>query len=81
MRSLVFLCDWLPPEFGAVGQYALQYARQRATGGENVVLYGLTSGESSVEQESIGSNRLTIVRLHAPTYDRARLRERAWWTL
>lgn len=81
MKDLVILCDLLPPDFGAVGQYALQYARHRASGGEDVVLYGLTSGESSAERESIGGDKLRIVRLHAPTYDRARLRERAWWTL
>jgi hypothetical protein len=81
VRSLVFLCDWLPPDFGAVGQYALQYARQRASEGEDVVLYGLTSGQSFVERESLGGDKLKIVRLHAPTYDRARLLARAWWTL
>jgi hypothetical protein len=54
--DLVFLCDWLPPEFGAVGQYALQYARERASGGEDVVLYGLTSGDSWVEEHSIGGD-------------------------
>jgi hypothetical protein len=81
VKDLVFLCDWLPPEFGAVGQYALQYARQRASGGEHVVLYGLTSGVSWVEEDSIGGDQLRIVRLQAPAYSRASLRERAWWTL
>ena len=61
MRDLVLLCDWLPPDFGAVGQYALQYARQRASGGEDVVLYGLTSGQSSVVRESLGGDKLRIV--------------------
>lgn len=81
IADLVFVCDWLPPEFGAVGQYALEYARQRAGAGEVVVLYGLTSSESSTEEEPIGSGRLRIVRLHTPIYNRASLRERAWWTL
>lgn len=81
MKDLVFLCDWLPPDFGAVGQYALQHARQRASNGENVVLYGLTSGESSNEEETLGTGTLEIVRLHARSYNRASLRERAWWTL
>jgi len=78
--ALVFLCDWLPPEFGAVGQYALRYAGQRASGGEEVVLFGLTSGESSTEEESVGSGKLKLIRLHTPMYNRASLRERAWWT-
>ena len=81
MRDLVFLCDWLPPEFGAVGQYALQDAQARAREGADVVLYGLTSGAAAVEDVAEGKGRLRIVRLHAPAYDRASLRERAWWTL
>jgi len=80
VTSLVFLCDWLPPDFGAVGQYALQYARQRASEGEKVVLFGLTSGEGSEQRELIGSGELRVLRLHTPTYSRASLRERAWWT-
>ena len=75
MKDLVILCDWLPPDYGAVGQYALQYARQRASGGEDVVLYGLTSDASFAEREAIGGDSLRTVRLHAPP------RERAWWTL
>ena len=27
-RRVVYLCDWLPPEFGAVGQYALRAAEE-----------------------------------------------------
>lgn len=81
MRDLVFLCDWLPPDFGAVGQYALQYSRQRAAEGRNVVLYGLTTGPGSAEREPNGTGALEIVRFHTPMYDRASLRERAWWTL
>lgn len=81
MTGLVFLCDWLPPDFGAVGQYAIQYARQRASQGEKVVLIGLTSGETSEQREAVGSGELRVLRLHAPAYNRASLRERAWWTL
>jgi hypothetical protein len=81
VRDLVFLCDWLPPEFGAVGQYALKYARARAGEGRAIVLYGLTSGADSREHERIGAGKLDIIRFHTPTYDRASLRQRAWWTL
>ena len=28
MHRLVYLCDWLPPDFGAVGQYSLLFARE-----------------------------------------------------
>ncbi|HYG61290.1 MAG TPA: hypothetical protein VEL74_01805 [Thermoanaerobaculia bacterium] len=80
MRKLVYLCDWLPPDFGAVGQYSLLFARQRAAAGEEVTLGGLSSTAGSVEEESAGAGRLRIVRLHAPTYDRADFKTRALWT-
>lgn len=75
--DLVFLCDWLPPDFGAVGQYSLQRARETAAQGQRVVLYGLSSSQDSVTEEGL----LRIVRLRAPVYDRTRAGQRAWWTL
>ena len=80
-RRLVYLADWLPPEPGAIGQYALLEARRRASTGEEVTLFGLTSGEPGVSDEAIGAGRLRIVRLRAPLYDKARLARRALWTL
>jgi hypothetical protein len=80
MHRLLYLCDWLPPDFGAVGQYSLLSARERAARGEDVVLAGLSSTASTVEEERPGTGRLRIVRLRAPTYDRANLRRRALWT-
>ncbi|MEA2602418.1 MAG: hypothetical protein QOF89_3410 [Acidobacteriota bacterium] len=80
MHRLVYLCDWLPPDFGAVGQYSLLFARERAARGEDVVLAGLSSTAASVEEERPGSGRLRIVRLRAPAYDRSDLRGRALWT-
>ncbi len=80
MRRLVYLCDWLPPDFGAVGQYSLLFARERAAAGEDVVLAGLSSTGGSAAVETVGKGRLRIVRLPAPTYDRANLRTRALWT-
>jgi hypothetical protein len=77
--DLVFLCDWLPPEFGAVGQYCLLRARELAAAGRSVALYGLSSSQDSVTEELSGA--LRIVRLKAPLYDRGSLRQRAWWTL
>ena len=78
--DLVHLCDWLPPDFGAVGQYSLLFARQRAQRGEHVVLYGLSSTGQSVESETVGSGSLRVVRLAARIYDRTNLRARAAWT-
>jgi hypothetical protein len=80
MHRLVYLCDWLPPDFGAVGQYSLLFARERAARGEDVVLAGLSSVADSVEEERPGSGRLRIVRRRATVYDRADFRSRALWT-
>jgi hypothetical protein len=80
MHRLVYLCDWLPPDFGAVGQYSLLFARERAARGEEVVLAGLSSQADSVEEERPGRGRLRIVRLQARTYDRSDFKTRALWT-
>ncbi|HEY3569708.1 MAG TPA: hypothetical protein VGP73_17375 [Thermoanaerobaculia bacterium] len=80
MVRLVYLCDWLPPDFGAVGQYSLLFARQRAAQGDDVVLAGLSSTADSVEEERHGEGRLRIVRRRAAIYDRADFRARALWT-
>lgn len=80
MTRLVYLCDWLPPDFGAVGQYSLLFARERASQGDDVVLAGLSSTADSVEEERPGEGRLRIVRRRASTYDRADFRTRALWT-
>lgn len=79
-RRLVYLCDWLPPDFGAVGQYSLRFARERAAAGEEVVLAGLSSAGDSVEEETLGAGRLRVVRLGAAAYERGNFRRRAWWT-
>lgn len=79
-HRLVYLCDWLPPDFGAVGQYSLLFARERASQGDDVVLAGLSSTADSVEEERHGEGRLRIVRHRAASYDRADFRTRALWT-
>jgi hypothetical protein len=80
VTRLVYLCDWLPPDFGAVGQYSLLFARERASQGDDVILAGLSSTADSVEEERCGEGRLRIVRRRAATYDRADFRTRALWT-
>ena len=80
MSSLLYLCDWLPPDFGAVGQYSLLFARERAAAGEDVVLAGLSSTAASIAEERVGAGRLRIVRLLAEPYDRADFKRRALWT-
>jgi hypothetical protein len=81
LPDLLSICDWLPPDFGAVGQYALLAARERAAAGEDVVLAGLSSKQASVSGESVGRGHLTVLRLYRPLYDRASLPARAAWTL
>lgn len=80
MPRLVYLCDWLPPDFGAVGQYALLSCRERAAQGFEVTLVGLTSGPTRLEEEKIGQGLLRILRLAAPPLDRASLARRLLWT-
>lgn len=79
-RRFVSLCDWLPPDFGAVGQYSLAAARAAARDGDQVVLIGLSSRGHSRSVEEYGPGRLTIVRVAAPLYVKERWRERLRWT-
>lgn len=87
-HRLLYLCDWLPPNFGAVGQYSLLFARQHAAEGMDVVLAGLGSAATRWDEETHHpdtgepyAGRLRILRLHAPNVDRARLIRRTWWTV
>jgi hypothetical protein len=79
--DLVYLCDWLPPDFGAVGQYSLHFARERVHAGRSVALYGLSSTGTSVAIEKHGDAILKIVRLDVRPYDKAAFWTRALWTL
>ncbi|MGH7137783.1 MAG: hypothetical protein ACREHD_18700 [Pirellulales bacterium] len=81
MTKLLYICDWLPPDFGAVGQYSLGFARDRAATGDDVVLAGLSSTAEWTETEHLDKGRLTVLRFQAETYDRGNLRKRAWWTV
>ena len=44
---IVIIADWLPPDFGAVGQYMLLRARALAARGHEVTLVGLSSAADS----------------------------------
>ena len=79
--KLVYIVDWLPPDYGAIGQYALKEARERAEQGDEVHLWGLSSRQSSEEVELLGAGRLVIHRLLSGAVPRSNLRERARWTL
>jgi hypothetical protein len=81
-KRLVYICDWLPPDFGAVGQYAMLGARQWAIEGWVVTLVGLTSGQWSRQgPESIGKGSLEIIRVARRTYNKKKFGSRLTWTV
>lgn len=80
MRILI-LSDWLPPDFGAVGQYALRSARELADAGHEVTLVGLTAARSSEVRECRGAGQLVLKRVSRPNYDKQSLVRRALWTM
>jgi hypothetical protein len=80
-RSLVYFCDWLPPDYGAVGQYSQLFARQLAEEGYEVTLVGLSSRGSGMSSETCGTGSLREVRLSARAYDKASLLSRMLWTV
>jgi hypothetical protein len=81
-KRLVYICDWLPPDFGAVGQYAVLLARQWAGEGWAVTLVGLTSGSSSRQAaESVGDGSLEVLRIHRRTYKKQKFLARLVWTV
>ncbi len=79
-KTIVYICDWLPPEYGAVGQYSDLFARQLAAEGHKVVLGGLTTGEASQTRETIGAGSLSTIKLKARAYEKSRFVQRLLWT-
>jgi hypothetical protein len=78
---LFYIVDWLPPDFGAVGQYAMIFARQSAQGGRRVHLVGLTSGAGGTSREACpGDGSFEIRRIAAARYDKARYLARLLWS-
>ncbi|HSH07719.1 MAG TPA: hypothetical protein VLA41_08665 [Burkholderiales bacterium] len=77
----VVICDWLPPDFGAVGQYALRFARRDVAQGQTIVLVGMSRAATSVLEEPIGERTLTLVRMRASPTPRDALLRRALWTV
>jgi hypothetical protein len=81
-KRLVYICDWLPPDFGAVGQYAVLDAREWAREGWDVTLVGLTSGETSCKAaEPIGNGSREVLRIHRRTYKKQKFASRLIWTV
>ena len=81
-KRLVYICDWLPPDFGAVGQYAVLFARQWAKEGWAVTLVGLTSGPSRREARvTIGNGSLEVLQAHRRPYQKQKFVARLLWTV
>lgn len=77
-----YLADWLPPDFGAVGQYAMFFAREMATAGRSVYLIGLTSGSAQTSVEAFtGGGTLEIRRIPAKLANKSRNVSRLIWAL
>ena len=81
-KRLVYICDWLPPDFGAVGQYAVLGAREWANEGWIVTLVGLTSGKSSRRPaDPTGQGSLEVIQLHRRAYKKQKFVSRFVWTM
>jgi hypothetical protein len=79
---LFYVVDWLPPDFGAVGQYAVIFAREIAQSGREVCLIGLTSGANDTGREQLASGGvLEVKRLSAKRYNKSGLVSRLIWSL
>ena len=78
--TFYYVVDWLPPDFGAIGQYALIAAREMAKGGRKVHLIGLTSGAAASEREQFPSGgELTTTRIAGSTYQKDNYARRLVW--
>src|SRR5438874_1155288 len=81
-KRLVYICDWLPPDFGAVGQYAMLEALEWARRGFAVTLVGLTSGAASRGSvQPVEGGSVEIVRVHRRKYQKQRFVDRLIWTI
>jgi hypothetical protein len=79
-KKIIMLCDWLPPDFGAVGQYAVGFAKSLAEQGNQVSLFGFSSNASGEIKEAVGTGSVLTRRIHRSEYDRGNFIKRAFWT-
>jgi hypothetical protein len=79
---LFYVVDWLPPDFGAVGQYAVIFSREMAQSGREISLIGLTSGARETSREiSADGGVLEVTRVPATPYKKSALISRLIWSL
>ncbi len=80
-RRIVIVADWLPPDFGAVGQYMQMRAQSLAERGHDVTLVGLSATAGSTVREQHGTGSLTEIRLRTSPVPRGSLAARLLWTI
>lgn len=80
-RRIVIIADWLPPDFGAVGQYMQMRAQALAEQGHAVTLVGLATGAGSKVHRERGKGSLMEIRLSARPVPRGSLVGRMLWTI
>lgn len=78
--TLFYVVDWLPPDFGAVGQYGMLFAQDLARDGRRVCLIGLTTKTPIHLHDKIGAGILEVLKIPARPYDKTRLINRLAWT-
>ena len=76
-QPLIIVCDWIPPAFGAVGQYQDRRARRIAAAGGQATLIGLGDREETLIEGGLTVRRLRAIKLPAGTS----LIRRALWAL
>ncbi|MFM2044885.1 MAG: hypothetical protein RLY86_3461 [Pseudomonadota bacterium] len=78
----VRICDWLPPDFGAVGQSSLQLARNDARDGRDILLIGLSTTDGRADMtERFDQGSLTVRYVPMPALDRSSNLRRLVWTV
>jgi hypothetical protein len=79
---LFYVVDWLPPDFGAVGQYGRLFAGEIAQAGRRVYLIGLTSGAGGKTRECFGPDAfLETTKIENSGYQKTRNLKRLLWTI
>lgn len=79
-RRVLYICDWLPPDFGAVGQYSVIFAREMASQGHHVTLAGLSSIGDGDHTEGVGLGLYREIRFASDSYDKTNTWHRLFWT-
>jgi hypothetical protein len=80
-RTIFYLADWLPPDFGAVGQYAVLFCREMAMSGRQVRLIGLRSSNANDTKERFDRGELRITSLWSRSFRKQSSIGRLIWAL